>query len=212
MRRAAGGRGTTRARHLQFAAVPLHPAENRGYRELYLTGRQLAQRWSKLAGALPATAAEQPLRETAEAVREMLLELEPLTAKQGLHGGFAAQGSGAGIGTARAAVVDRFLERNQAVRLAVADLEQVMTLLAYLGNVSEGQGNAELAEFCRSWERRLVSNANAVRRAAVELASDPDAAIEPLDSSAVGRAAHGVAHAVGTAGEWIDRQAGRRGS
>lgn len=191
--------------------MPLHPAENRGYRELYLTGRQLSRRWSKLADTLPGDEVERSLRETAEATRKMVGELEPLTAKQGLHGRLAAQGGGAGIGTARAAVIDRFLERNQAVRLAVADLEQVMTLLAYLGKVSDGQGNAELAEFCRSWERRLVSNANAVRRAAVGLGSDPDAAIEPLDSSPVGRAAHGVAQAVGTAGEWIDRQAGRRG-
>jgi hypothetical protein len=189
--------------------VSLHPAENRGYRELYLTGRQLARRWGKLADVLRESAAVQPLRETAEAVREMLVELEPLTAKEGLHGGVAAQGGGAGIGSVRA-VADRFMERNQALRFAVADLVQMRTLLGYLAAVSANEGNAELAEFSLSWESRLGANADAVRRAAVELGADPDAAIEPLDSSPVGRAAHGVANALGTVGEWVDRQAARR--
>jgi hypothetical protein len=189
--------------------MPLHPAENRGYRELYLTGRQLVGRWEKLADALRGRVIEQPLRETAEAVREMLLELEPLTAKHGLHGRFAAQGSGAGIGSARAMVLDRFLERNQAARLALGDLEHVTTLLAYLAMVSQHSGNSELAEFSHTWEERLASNAAAARGAAAELGADPDAAIEPLDSSPVGRVAHGVVHVTGTVGEWVDRQAGR---
>jgi hypothetical protein len=34
-------------------------------------------------------------------------------------------------------VLDRFLERNQALRLAVGDLEHVTTLLAYLARVRE---------------------------------------------------------------------------
>jgi hypothetical protein len=190
--------------------MALHPAESRGYRELYLTGRQLVERWGKLADALTGTAPERALRETAKAVGQMLTELEPLTAKHDLHARFAAQGSGARIGSARAAVLDRFLERNQAVRLAVADLEHVMTLLTYLARVSDRGGNTELAEFCRAWERRLVSHANAVRRAVVALGDDPDTAIEPLDPSRVGRAAHGVAHAAGTVGEWFDRRTARR--
>jgi hypothetical protein len=190
--------------------VPLHPAENRGYRELYLTGQQLVGRWDRLADAHPGRDAEYALMETAEAVREMLLELEPLTAKHGLHGGFAAQGTGARIGFVRAAVADRFLERNQALRLAVGDLDHVTTLLAYLAAVSEGGGNSGLADFCRTWEVRLAANASAVRAAVTELAGDPDAAIEPLDGSPFGRAAHTTARAAGTVGEWIDRQAARR--
>jgi hypothetical protein len=96
--------------------MPLHPAENRGYRELYLTGRQLVQRWGRLAGALAATPASQPVATAARSVGEMLDELEALTAQHDLHGRLAAQGSGARIGSARAAVFDRFLERNQALR------------------------------------------------------------------------------------------------
>jgi hypothetical protein len=190
--------------------VALHPAENRGYRELYLTGGQLVRHWEKLEQRLAGMPAEAALRGGADDVREMLLELEPLTAMQGLHGKLAAQGSGAGIGAARAAVVDRFLERNQAVRLAHGELEHMITLLGYLAEVGRRGRNTRLAEFCGSWEQRLTARAAAVRAAAVELGADPDSAIEPLDPSPVGRAAHTTAHAVGTVGEWLDRQAARR--
>jgi hypothetical protein len=191
--------------------VALHPAENRGYRELYLTGRQLVQRWTRLADALGDPAAE-PLRKAAGSVGEMLSELEPLTARHGLHSGVAAQGSGARIGSARAAVFDRFLERNQAIRFALSDLEHVASLLAYLATVSESRGDDELAEFCRSWERRLRRQLGAVRKAAVSMGEDPDTAIAPLDGSPVGRAAHGAAYAAGTVGEWVDRKVARRRS
>jgi hypothetical protein len=190
--------------------VAFHPAENRGYRELYLTGRQLVRHWEKLERRLAGTPAEAALRGGAEDVREMLLELEPLTARHELHGKLAAQGSGAGIGSARAAFVDRFLERNQAVRLAHGELEHVITLLGYLGEVGRRGRNTRLAEFCGSWEDRLTPRAAAIRAAAVELGADPDSAIEPLDPSPVGRAAHTTAHAVGTVGEWVDREAARR--
>jgi exosortase/archaeosortase len=190
--------------------MPLHPAENRGYRELYLSGRQLVEHWGRLVPAVAGSPAEAPLRDTSAAMRQMLRELEPLTAEHGLHGRFAAQGGGARIGSARGAVFDRFLERNQGVRLAVLDLEHVMILMAYLAKVSQGRGHAELAELCRSWERRLISHANTLRRAAIALGDDPDAAIEPLDRSAVGRITHRLAWAVGTLGEWTDRRAGSR--
>lgn len=190
--------------------MALHPAENRGYRELYLTGRHLVERWRRLAEAVARSDAHGALSGAAEAVDEMLAELEPLTAEHDLYGRLAAQGTGARIGSARAAVADRFLERNQGVRLAVCDLEHVMTLLAYLAAVSGGLDHVRLAEFCRSWERRLVAPANAVRRAAVELGGDPDAAVEPLDSSRIGRTAHRAAYAMGTLGEWFDRRTARR--
>jgi hypothetical protein len=190
--------------------VPPHPAENRGYRELYLTGRQLVSRWERLAELLGNAPAADPMRKAAESVGRMLDELEPLTARLGVYAKTAAQGSGARMGAARAAVFDRFLERNQAVRLALADLEHVTTLLAYLAEVSETRGDAQLPEFCRNWERRLRRQLGAVRRAVVQMGSDPDAAIEPLDPSKVGRAAHGTAYAAGTVGEWVDRRLARR--
>ena len=192
--------------------MALHPAENRGYRELYLTGRQLAGRWSKLADAVPGTAAAEMLRKTAASVDTMLSELEPVTARQGLHSRLAAQATGARLGQARAAVGDRFLERNQALRLALDDLEHVSNLLAYLATVSETRGDGELPEFCRSWERRLRRQLGAARKAVVAMGEDPDAAIAPLDPSAVGRAAHGAAFAAGSVGEWVDRRVARRRS
>jgi hypothetical protein len=190
-------------------SVPLHPAENRGYRELYLTGRQLAHRWGRLADSLAGTAAEKPLRGGAEGAGEMLAELGPLTARHDLHGRLAAQGSGASFATFRGTVADRFLERNQALRVALHDMEHVVDLLPYLANVSERRGDSDLAEFCRRWEGRLRRRLTAARKAAAEMGTDPDGAIEPLDGSPLGRAAHGTSWLVGTFGEWFDRQLAR---
>ena len=93
------------------------------------------------------------------------------------------------------------------MRLALGELEHVTTLLGYLAEVGRRGRNTRLAEFCGSWEKRLTTSAGAVRAAAVELGGNPDSAIEPLDPSPVGRAAHTTVHAVGTVGEWVDRQA-----
>jgi hypothetical protein len=191
------------------SAMPLHPAENRGYRELYLTGRQTIKRVERLASAFGG-ATRELLGKTAASLSRLLEELEPLTARYDLHGDVAAQGTGANLGAVRGAVLDRFLEQNQALRLAVDDLEHVTTLLAYLASVGETRGESELSEFCRRWERRLRRQVNAVRRSAVELGEDPDRAVEPLDPSPSGRAAHRLAWAIGTAGEWTDRQLARR--
>ena len=190
--------------------MPLHPAENRGYRELYVSGRAAQKRLGRLAMALEGSEARDPVDKAAESLGKLLGELDPLTARYELHGNVAAQGGGASFGLVRGAVLDRFLERNQALRLAVDDLEHVATLLAYLANVSEARGDTKLPEFCRSWERRLRRQMGAVRKAAVSLGQTPDAAIEPLDPSPAGRAAHKVAWAVGTVGEWTDRQVARR--
>jgi hypothetical protein len=190
--------------------VSLHPAENRGYRELYLTGRQAAKRLGRLALAFDGTSGRQPLDKAADSLSRLLEELGPLTARHDLHGGVAAQGAGANLGAVRGAVLDRFLERNQALRLAVDDVEHVATLLAYLATVSEARGDMKLSEFCSSWERRLRRQVNVIRKAAVELGGDPDGAVEPLDGSTAGRAAHRVAWTVGTVGEWTDRQVARR--
>ena len=190
--------------------MALHPAENRGYRELYLTARQAAERIGRMSPAFEGTPARAALDRAASSITQLLEELGPLTARHDLHGGIAAQGSGANLGAMRGAVLDRFLERNQALRLAVDDLEHVTTLLGYLASVGDTRGDAELPEFCRSWERRLRRQTSAVRKAAFALGEDPDAATEPLHGSAAGRAAHRVAWTVGTVGEWTDRQMARR--
>jgi hypothetical protein len=192
------------------SSVPLHPAENRGYRELYVSARAAQKRLGRLALALDGTDSREPVDKAAELLGKLLEELGPLTARHDLHGNVTAQGGGANFGFLRGAVFDRFLERNQALRLAVDDLEHVTTLLAYLANVSETRGDAKLPEFSRSWERRLRRQVSAVRKAAVSLGEHPDAAVEPLDPSSAGRAAHKVAWAVGTVGEWTDRQVARR--
>jgi hypothetical protein len=190
--------------------MPLHPAENRGYRELYLASRYAAKRLGRLAISLDGTEAREPLDKAAESLGKLLDEVGPLTARHDLYGDVAAQGGGANLGLVRGAVLDKFLERNQALRLAVDDLEHVATLLAYLANVSEGRGDTKLPEFCRSWERRMRRQISAVRKAAVALGSTPDLAIEPVDPSPAGRAAHRVAWAFGSVGEWTDRKVARR--
>jgi hypothetical protein len=190
--------------------VSLHPAENRGYRELYLSGRLAIKRLGRLAIAFDGTPAREPLQKASESISQLLDELGPLTARLDLHGGVMAQTGGSNLGTVRGAVFDRFLERNQALRFAVEDVDRVTTLLGYLAAVSEARGDSVLPEFCRSWERRLRRQVSATRKAAIELGSDPDAAVEPVDSSPAGRAAHRVAWAAGTVGEWTDRQLARR--
>ena len=64
-----------------------------------------------------------------------------------------------------------------------------------------------LTELCATWERKMRRHVTAVRKAAVDLASDPDSAIEPLDPSPIGKVAHATAVAAGTAGEAFDRKA-----
>lgn len=188
----------------------LHPAENRGLRELYLTARQLADHWTALATRRPGLPIEAVLMRGSQAARDLLKELAPATAAHGLHGQPAAQGGGRALARQRGAVRDRFLEVSQAARFAVEDLQRVVTLLGYLEAVSGASGNGELAELTGRWERKLRRLENEARRAVAQLGADPDAAIEPLDASALGRVAHGAGNLAGTFGEWVDGQAARR--
>jgi hypothetical protein len=185
----------------------LHPAENRGYRELYAFARQIAEHWPKLAERLAGSSAERPLRDGAEAAEALIAELERTTPEYGLHGKPAAQGVGANLARTRRDVRDRFLERNQALRLAVSDLQHVVTLLGYLEQVARTRGDDALRTFCSNQRAQLMPVERSVRAAAIELGSSPDEAIEPLDRSAAGRVAHGTANAIGTVGEWFDRRA-----
>ncbi|HYH60747.1 MAG TPA: hypothetical protein VD766_02670 [Solirubrobacterales bacterium] len=184
--------------------MALHPAENRGYRELMLTAEEARTRLRRIGGHL------EPKQRSAadkgyEAISEMLVELKPALAEHDLHGEIAARGTGARIGTVRAEILDRFLERNQALRFAVDDVEHVTTLLAYLAAVSESRGKTSLPELCRVWERKLRRQVTSLRKAAVDLGSSPDDAIEPLDPRTVGKVAHSAAVATGAVGEAVDK-------
>lgn len=190
--------------------MSLHPAENRGYRELYAYARQIADHWAALGARLPGSPVAQVLLRGAAAGRQLVDELTPLTARYGLHGEPAAQGAGASIARKRSGVRDRFLERNQAVRFAVEDAQHLVTLLVYLAAVSRAAGNHDLADFAGGWERRLRRIEQEARRSVADLAEDLDGAVAPLDPSGLGRAAHSLGTAMGTAGEWFDRRAAQR--
>jgi len=191
-----------------LSASALTPAEHRALRELYALSRQLASHWSALAESLDGEARD-VLRVGAAVARELLRELPERTAPHDLHGRVAAQGVGARLAGARNGVGDAFLERAQALRFAVLDVQHLTTLLGYLERLAQTRGDATLATFHRGWREKLaVSEAEALE-VAVAAGEDPDGAIAPLRPSAAGRAAHGLANAVGTAGEWVDRQAAR---
>jgi hypothetical protein len=194
------------------SGVALHPAENRGYRELYATARAAVRHWSRLGARAGEPSARDPLEAGVAATRRLLAELPQVTVEQDLHGGPAALGLGGRVAGFQNAVADRFLERNQALRVAALEARHLLVLAGYLARVGEAQGAEARTSFCRRWEAELDSIATAISAAAVEQGADPDAAIEPADDSATGRAGHRVAYAVGAAGEWIDRRAARRGA
>ena len=184
----------------------LHAAQNRGFRELYAAARHLVNHYRALGRRLD----EPALHEGETAVRRLLDELRHETARYDLHGGPAAQGVGVNAARGRSGVADRFLERNQALRAAVLDIQHTVTLLGYLANASAANGNDDLADFCRRWEAAMLQAEQHLRAAAVDQGSRPDEAVEPLHGSPVGRAAHSVQNVVGTLGEWFDRHAAQR--
>jgi hypothetical protein len=190
--------------------MELHPAENRGYRELYAFARSIADHWPRLAERMSGSSADRPLRDGAAAAHDLLRDLEQRTPEYGLYGKPAAQGVGANLASARRNVRDRFLERNQALRFAVSDVQHVVTLLGFLEQVARSRGDDSLRAFCSDQRARLMPVERTVRAAAIELGSSPDEAIEPLDRSGAGRVAHGAAYAFGSVGEWLDKRAGGR--
>ena len=190
--------------------APLHPTENRGYRELYVASRGLARHWSRLGPRVADAPVRAALADGVGAARRLLAELPAITAEKDLHGGPAALGLGGRLADFHNVAADRFLERNQAVRLAALEARHTRLLLAYLATVGEARGATERESFCRRWEAKLESISQAVETAAAALGGDADAAIEPVDRSAIGRAAQRVAVGVGALGEWIDRRSAHR--
>jgi hypothetical protein len=191
----------------------LHPAQNRGFRELVAASRRAIEHLEALGKRFESNQrAHDACEDGAATTRELLNALRPAIAGHDLHGGSAAQGVGASAARAQSGVRDRFLERNQAIRLAALDVQHVSTLLAYLESVSATVGTTDLAELCHEWKGEMERVEERMRAAAVAVGRDPDYAIEPLDPSMFGRAAHSAQYWFGTFGEWFDRRSAEKSS
>ena len=190
---------------------PLHPAEHRAYRELYVACRQLSRHWGELTKALAGTKIAAILRRGAAQADALIEELKPRTAAYGLHAGPAAYNVGARIADLRNLVADRGADTGMAVRLAVLDAVHVATLLGQLAELARSRDDEELAGFCDEWRGRMDEQARMLRDEAVALGADPDRVAAPLGDSLLSRAVHGAGWFVGAFGEAVDKAAaGRR--
>ena len=185
----------------------LFPAEHRALRELYALARQLGGHWARLAEKLDP--APDVLDRGVAASKELLAELAARTAAYGLHGVPAATGAGVWTSRLRGAG-DLLLERNQALRSSVLDVQHVLTLVAYLRALAARRNDTELAAWHSGWEARLAQLRDDVHAAAVAEADEPERAVEAYDSSKLGRAGHKIALGLGTLGEAYDSRAAKR--
>jgi hypothetical protein len=183
----------------------LFPAEHRALRELHAMARHVGRHWARLARRVGGEPAE-VLERGVAATRELLGELAERTATHGLYGSPSAEGVGSRLAGMRGAS-DLLLERNQALRGAVLDIQHVTTLLAYLAELAARREDAALAAWHRRWEARLRELAEAARAAAVAEGREPERAVEPAEDSKLGRAGHSLAAGLGTLGEAIDGSA-----
>src|SRR3954449_81098 len=150
-------------------APDLHPAQNRGLRELVATARQLADHWSALRPRFARTAPARTLERGAATAQGLIDEIKPLMEARGLYGGPAAQSVGKSLAGSRSQLGDRFLERNQALRTAVLDVQHVVTLLGYQAALAESRGDEQLGRALRAHERKLLALERAARRAVLKL-------------------------------------------
>ena len=187
-----------------MTAAGLYPAEHRALRELSAFARQLVGHWERLGGRLGAPL----LGDGAATAREMIGELTERCAAFGIQLYPASQGVGGSAAGVRG-VTDLMLERNQALRSAVHDIQHVTMLLGYLGELAARRGDADVAAWHRTWETRLRAIEDEARALAVAEGSEPDRAIEPAGSGGLGRAGHAVANGLGTLGEALDGAVGR---
>ena len=181
----------------------LLPAEHRALRELYATTRQVESHWAKLARRLGGNEAEL-LLEGADTAGDLLAELrERIGVDHELHGQPSAQAVGASLAGARG-FSDLLLERNQAFRAGLLDLQYVTTLLGYTAQLAITRGDAPLAAWHHEWEQRLRALEERGRAAAAAMGVDPEAATAPADDGTLGRVGARFGAAVGTLGEAID--------
>lgn len=184
----------------------MHPAVHRALRELYVFTRQLGLHWSVLAERLGGVEAD-PLRAGAHAAATVVEEIVEACAERDLYVARAARFA-ARVLSARPAMSDRVLERNQAMRFAALDAQHVLTTIAYVAALAAEGGDEELQAACGRWERKLRQHERAVRRAAIALGERPDEAIAPADPSPAGRAGQKLNFVLGSVGEWVDRRMG----
>jgi len=202
---ASAGAGTERA-------AELHPTENRGLRELYVRARDLERHHGRLAERLGGGDAATALRNSAAAGRRLVADLEALTPAYGLYVAPAAGGLGTMVAGTRGGVVDRFLERGQAVRVAATDVDAVALLLGYLARTAGRRADERMAGLCTDWRAELTGLGAAVHEAAVAMGDDPDRSVDPLDDSLAGRAGQRAAYTIGAIGEWVDSRLPGRAS
>jgi hypothetical protein len=181
----------------------LLPAEHRALRELHGSTRQVESHWGKLAKRLGGDLAP-VLEDGADAAGELLRELRVRVGDEhDLHGQPAAQAVGARLAGARG-ISDLLLERNQAFRFALLDLQHVTTLLGYAAALARTRGDASLATWHEGWAKRLGALEDRGRAAAATMGADPEDATAPADEGHVGRAGARLAAVAGTVGEAID--------
>jgi hypothetical protein len=186
----------------------VHPAEHRALRELYVFARRLARHWERLGDRMGGEEGAL-LRAGAADAAALVAQLSTAGAERDVHGAPAAAFAGRLV-SARPSAPDAALERNQALRVAALDVQHCVTLLGYLRALALSDGDEALARLCGRWDRRLRGHERAVRAAAVALGERPDEAIAPADPSAAGRVGQRIGAALGSVGEWIDREAARR--
>jgi len=184
----------------------MNAAEHRALRELWAFGTGLERHWASLAGRIedgePNAAAA--LRDGVAASARLRAALRPAMAARDLYAENAAEAAGRLVAP-RPPAADTVLERNQALRFAVLDVQHVVTLLRYLARLAAADGDAELRALLDTGEGELHAVEGRVRQAAVALGDRPEDAIRPAGS----RAGHLVGYAIGYAGEWVDRRIGR---
>jgi len=186
-----------------ITAQGLLPAEHRALRELYGSARQVENHWTKLATRLGGEAASL-LEDGASAAHELLAELSTrIGDDHDLYGRPAAQTVGTTLAGARG-VSDLLLERNQAFRAALLDLQHVTTLLGYTAVLARTRGDELLAAWHEGWGARLRVLEDRGRASAAAMGADPEDAIAPADDGRVGRAGARLGAAVGTFGEALD--------
>jgi hypothetical protein len=185
----------------EVTASGLYAAEHRAYRELHATTRQLESHWGKLARRLDDV---EVLAEGASQAGALLAGLEQrIGSTYDLHGQPSAQGVGVSLAGARG-VGDLLLERNQAFRSALLDLQHVTTLLGYVAELARTRGDAKQAAWLDRWSVRLQALEVSGREQAVAMGRDPAAAIAPAGAGRAGRAGARLGVAFGTVGEAID--------